>query len=48
VRASIVAAKHTGMSFGALVFSFFTLMMINVIVILPMGLVIQDFFRSLG
>jgi hypothetical protein len=48
VRASIVAPKHTGMSFGALVFSFFTLMMINAIIILPIGLIIQDFFRNLG
>jgi len=47
VRASIVAVKHTGISFGALVFSFFTLLMINAIIILPVGLMVQDFLRAL-
>ena len=47
MRASIVAVKDTGLSFGALVFSFFTLLIINAIVILPVGLLVQDFLRSL-
>ena len=47
VRTSIVAVKDTGISVGALAFSFFTLMMINAIVILPAGLIVQDFLRAL-
>lgn len=43
----MVAVKDTGMSFGALVFSFFTLMMINAIIILPVGLILQEFLSSL-
>ncbi len=48
MKTSIVTVKHTGMSFGALVFSFFTLPMINAITILQVGLIIQDFLRSIG
>ena len=43
----MLAVKDTGISFGALVFSFFTLMIINAIVILPASLIVQDFLRSL-
>ena len=48
MKASIVTVKHTSMSFGALVFSFFTLTMINAIIILPVGLIIQYFLRNIG
>ena len=47
VRTSIVAVRDTGVNVGALAFSFFTLMMINAIVILPAGLIVQDFLRAL-
>ena len=43
----MLAVKDTGISFGALVFSFFTLMMINAIIILPVGLMTQEFLRAL-
>ena len=46
VRTSIVAVRETGVSVGALAFSFFTLMMINAIIILPAGLILQDFLRA--
>lgn len=47
MRASIVAVKDSGMSFGGLVFTFFTMMMINAIIIVPVALILQEFFRSL-
>ncbi|MCH8827758.1 MAG: hypothetical protein IIB16_12435 [Chloroflexi bacterium] len=47
MRTSIVAVRDTGVNVGALAFSFFTLMMINAIVILPAGLIVQDFLRAL-
>lgn len=46
MRTSIVAVRETGVSVGALAFSFFTLMMINAIIILPAGLILQDFLRA--
>ena len=46
MRASILVVKDTGLSFGALVFSFFTLMMINAIIILPAALIVQEFLSA--
>ena len=47
MRASILNVKDTGMSVGALVFSLFTLLMINAIVILPAGLIVREFLSGL-
>ena len=48
MKASAVVLKNKGIGFGELVFSAFTLMMINAIVIVPAGLILQDFLRSIA
>ena len=46
MRASVVAIKNTSVSFGEYVFSFFTLMVINAIVIVPAVLILRELLKS--
>ncbi len=46
MRASAVAIRNTGVTFGEFMFSLFTLAVINAIVIIPAALVIREVINS--